>query len=412
MNKSKSFNFTPNAIQSLPLSTGKQDTYFDTSPRSLIPNCKLAIVVGSKTKTYYLVFRSNVNGKQVKKMVKLGQHPVMTVALARDKYTEEAIAIVSDQDKFLVEKKNLGITVNDLIDFYDAEKGINSSEAFLFGEVRKGLGNMQVKDLDRYAVQDFYKPQLKEGSIYSANSRREIIQRVWNYNLNNNRKCSFLEDKRNPASYKIDGFKKRPSNRKIEKFQIKPLLDAIESVSHIDKKNLLKLFFYLGQHPYSEICLMRWDQIVEDDEYKGTYWWHMEEGFHKVKDSKHTVYLHPQVMEIINAQKGKDDVYVFVSLDRKDEKGNLLPYGKSSFTKQMKAIKDAINDENIDIRCFRATVTTHLREMNKGYEPSYMMGQALSGISQRVYTRSEYKPHKMDMTNAWMDFIEECSANA
>ena len=85
MNKSKSFNFTPNAIQSLPLSTGKQDTYFDTSPRSLIPNCKLAIVVGSKTKTYYLVFRSNVNGKQVKKMVKLGQHPVMTVALARDK---------------------------------------------------------------------------------------------------------------------------------------------------------------------------------------------------------------------------------------------------------------------------------------------------------------------------------------
>lgn len=52
-------------------------------------------------------------------MVKLGQHPVMTVALARDKYTEEAIAIVSDQDKFLVEKKNLGITVNDLIYFYE-----------------------------------------------------------------------------------------------------------------------------------------------------------------------------------------------------------------------------------------------------------------------------------------------------
>jgi hypothetical protein len=72
----------------------------------------------------------------------------------------------------------------------------------------------------------------------------------------------------------------------------------------------------------------------------------------------------------------------------------------------MKSIKQAINDQEIDIRCFRATVTTHLRDMNKGYEPSYMMGQALSSISQRVYTRSQYKPHKMDMTHAWMDFIE------
>ena len=105
MNKSKSFNFTPNAIQSLSFNE-KQETYFDTSPRSLIPSCKLAIVVGSKTKTYYLVFRSNVNAKQVKKMVKLGIHPVMTVSLARDKYTDEAIKIVSDQDKFLTEKKN------------------------------------------------------------------------------------------------------------------------------------------------------------------------------------------------------------------------------------------------------------------------------------------------------------------
>jgi hypothetical protein len=72
----------------------------------------------------------------------------------------------------------------------------------------------------------------------------------------------------------------------------------------------------------------------------------------------------------------------------------------------MKRIKNAIDDQNIYIRCFRATVTTHLREMNKGYEPSYLLGQALSGISQRVYTRSEFKPHKIDITDAWMDFIK------
>ena len=46
--------------------------------------------------------------------------------------------------------------------------------------------------------------------------------------------------------------------------------------------------------------------------------------------------------------------------------------------------------------------------MNKGYEPSYLLGQALTGISNRVYIRSEFKPHKIEMTNAWMDFIEGC----
>ena len=49
MNKSKSFNFTPSAIQGLSFKE-KQETYFDTSSRSLIPSCKPAIVVGSKTK--------------------------------------------------------------------------------------------------------------------------------------------------------------------------------------------------------------------------------------------------------------------------------------------------------------------------------------------------------------------------
>jgi len=404
---SNNFNFTPMTVESLSTKDGdKIGTFFDTNPKGSIPNCKLMLQVGAKSKTYYLVFRKNVNGRANKKLVKLGQHPTMTVTLARESFLENAMVIVSDQDKFLTKKKNDGITVADLIEFYDANKGIKESESFMFNTVKKGLGSVQIKNLDRYTVQDFYKPQIKTGNLYSANSRREVIQRVWNYGLANDRRCAFLEDRRNPASFKIDGFKKIPSDRKIERFQIKPLMEAIESETHKDKRDLLKLFFYLGQHPYSEICEMRWDQIKEDKEYPGTFWWNMEEGFHKVKDSKHSVYLHPEVLEIINSKKGLSETHVFVSADKKDSKGNLLPYGKSSFTKQMKRIKNAIDDQNIDIRCFRATVTTHLREMNKGYEPSYLLGQALTGISQRVYTRSEFKPHKIDMTDAWMDFIK------
>jgi hypothetical protein len=403
-----SFDFTPASVSSLTLKGTKQDTYFDSHKKSIIPNCKLSLVVGAKSKTYYLVFRKNVNGKPTKRSIKLGSHPIFSVAMAREKYLLEAINIVTDENKFLSMKKNDGVTINDMINFYDEEKGIPNYENFLFNEVRNNLGNVQAKNLTRYTVQDFYKPQIQNGNLHSANSRREVIQRIWNYNIADNKQCEFLEDRKNPASWKIKGFVKEASTRLIEKYQIRPLMDSIELEQHEDKKDLLKLFFYLGQHPYTEICLMRWDQIQNDPEYPDTKWWVMEEGFHKVKKLRHSVYLHPDVLDIINKQKGKDDTFVFTSRDNLDENGNRQPYGKTGFVKQMKRIKDLLDTQDIDIRCFRASLTTHLREMNQGYEPSYLLGQALTGISNRVYTRSEFKPHKMSMTNAWMDFIEGC----
>ena len=405
------FDFTPATVSALKLKGDKQDTYFDSHRKSKIPNFKLSIVVGSQSKTYYLVFRKNVNGKSAKRLVKLGQHPMITVSEVREKFLLEAMKIVTDQDKFLTMRKNDGVTVTDMINFYDDRKGIKDYESFLFNEVKNNLGNVQAKNLTRYVVEDFYEPQMRNGNLHSANHRREVVQRIWNYNIAKNSKCEFLEERKNPASWKIDGFTKNASTRLIEKYQIRPLMDSIEREQHEDKKDLLKLFFYLGQHPYTEICLMRWNQIQDDPEYPNTKWWVMEQGFHKVKKLKHSVYLHPEVLKIIEKQKGKDDTYVFVSRDNVDRQGNRKPYGKTGFVKQMKRIKDQLNTQDIDIRCFRASLTTHLREMNKAYEPSYLLGQALPGISNTVYTRSEFKPHKIDMTNAWMDFINECCKN-
>ena len=97
--------------------------------------------------------------------------------------------IVTDQDKFLSMKKDDGITLNEMIDFYDERKGIKDYDKFLFNEVRNKLGSIQANKLSRYDVQDFYEPQIKNGNLHSANSRREVIQRVWNYNIDKNRQC-------------------------------------------------------------------------------------------------------------------------------------------------------------------------------------------------------------------------------
>ena len=80
----------------------------------------------------------------------------MDLKLARDKYFAEAVNIVTDEDKFLSMKKNDGIDISDMIDFYNQRKGIKTSESFLFEEVRKHLGKTQAKNLTRYMVQDFY----------------------------------------------------------------------------------------------------------------------------------------------------------------------------------------------------------------------------------------------------------------
>ena len=127
-----SFEFTPSTVNSLKLQGNKQDIYYDSHKKTAIPNCRLQLVVGSKSKTYYLVFRKNVNGKSSKRLIKLGSHPTLTVSLARDKFLIEAMNIVTDQDKFLSMKKNDGITLNEMIDFYDDRKGIKDYDKFLF----------------------------------------------------------------------------------------------------------------------------------------------------------------------------------------------------------------------------------------------------------------------------------------
>ena len=55
-----------------------------------------------------------------------------------------------------------------MVDFYDDEKGIKKDENFLFNEVRNNLGNVLAKSLTRYAVQDFYKPQIQNRNPLSC----------------------------------------------------------------------------------------------------------------------------------------------------------------------------------------------------------------------------------------------------
>jgi len=409
MTDQKTFNFTPSTIHKLPFSD-QPTLYFDENKSFMVANTKLCLKVGKRTKSFTLFYRKNVNGK-IKKITKvLGSYPEMSLGQARDKYKDEVQVILSNTDSFIKKTTTPDITFNECADFYIKDRAPSKNEIGIINNAKNELGHLPMKDITKSVVRNYYQPQRLEAKYNSANYKREIVQRIWNYNLEENEDaCTSFENLRNPAHHKIrlykaKGFwKARPSEAKVQDEQIKPLFKAIDNLQNTDKKNLIKLFFYLGQHPFTEICEMRWDQISKVDD---QYWWNMEEGFHKTAFT-HTVPLHPKVMEIIDAQKSKDEKYVFVSLNRKDNMGNLLPYVRSGFQKQSKAIKDHLDDQSITFQCFRATLTTKLRELGKAHEPSYLMNQQLQGISNRVYTRSDFTDFKVAMVNDWMEFIED-----
>ena len=409
MTNLKTFNFTPNNIQNLNFSD-KPVMYFDVNKSFMVANTKLGLKVGKRTKSFTLIYRKRVNGKPTKITKQLGSYPEMSLGQARNKFADEVRVILASTDAFIKKSTEDPITFNECADFYIEDRSPSKNEIGIINNAKSILGILPMKDITRSVVRNYYQPQRINGNYNSANYKREIVQRIWNYNLEENEdSCSSYQNLRNPAHHKIrllkaKGFwKPKPSEAKVNDDQIKPLFDAIETLDHPDKQNLIKLFFYLGQHPFSELCNMRWDQIVEID---GQNWWMMEEGFHKT-DFKHSVPLHPTVMKIIDAQKGKDDHHIFVSSTRKDNKGNLLPYLRSGFSKQLKTIKHLLDDETITYQCFRATVTTKLRELGKGHEPSYLMNQQLQGISNRVYTRSDFVDFKVSMVNDWMQFIQD-----
>lgn len=405
----KTFEFKASTVDRLPYSD-KQTEYFDNLIK--MPNSRLCLRVGKVSKTWVLHYRKAHNGKVNKITKTLGNSNAITLAQARNKFLQEVATIVGNTDEFIRKENSKDITFNECADVYLNERKPSKNEITIINVVKKEIGHFPMKAITKKVVRGVYESNRQSEQYRMANYKRDIISRIWNFNLEvNEDECASFENLVNPAKQKIRlvnprkgviFWSKESSDAKVKDEQIKPLFDAIATLGHKEKADLIKLFFYLGQHPFTEICYMRWDQLVKED---GYWWWKMEKGFHK-ESLEHTVPLHPTVMKIINKQKGKDKKFVFVSLNRKDASGNLKPYARSGFGKQILAIRELLGDETITYQCFRATVTTKLRELAKGHEPSYLFGQQLAGISNAVYTRSEFKDLKIAMVNDWMNFIE------
>lgn len=393
-------------IERLPYSS-KRKVYIDSSNNTKFTNCDFILIVGARSKTAYLRYRPIINGKRKQVLNKIGDANVIPIVDLRDAYIKQATDILRKESPILSAKETRAATIGNLIDFYLSENDPSDKDNMLRFKNQIVEGKTKVADLicleqDVFTIKDILKKDVEKGSLHTANAKREFIQRVWNYALTENREYNkVLKTISNPASFSMKkwvGFAKKASDKHLPVQEYPQFFEAVNSLHRSDFKDLLYMFLYTGQHPYSEVAKMRWNQIKKVD---NQFWWIMEEGFHKVQ-TKHSFPLHPMVMDIINKYKGNDDLYVFKNMVDKSDL-----HDKHTFKNAIRRLKRTHNIE-WDVRCLRASFITTIGEINPSFRAGILTNQAGQNITEKVYHRGDitYYDFKVNMINAYMELIQ------
>ena len=406
-------------IKRLPYSS-KRKLYIDSTINTKFTNCDFVLIVGAKSKTAYLRYRPTIDGVRKPVMKKIGDANIIPLVDLREAYTKQAMEILTKDSPILADKELKNITLGDLIDFYIKDKKrISELRKKKFVTDTGGMtrlknqpylgatvGDLKCIDLDIPKVKKLLKSDIDKESFYVANMKREYIQRVWNYSKrNHDHYINILKTVSNPASFSMDewiGWKKEPSEVSLDVEEYTQFFETVNTIQRSDFRDLLYMFLFTGQHPYSEVAKMKWEQIQEID---GHYWWFMEKGFHKTAKA-HQFPLHPMAMDIINKYKGSDDIYVFKNIYDKSEL-----HTKNTFKNVLRRLR---NTHNItwDIRCLRASFVTTIANLDNEFRPGILCNQAGQNITEKNYVRANtdkilYKDFKLDMINAYMEVIQD-----
>ena len=401
-------------IEKLPYSS-KRKLYIDSTINTKFTNCDFILMVGARSKTAYLRYRPVENGKRKQVMKKIGDANVIPLSDLKEAYTKQALQILTKDSPILTEKETRNMTIGHLIDFYikdkESKKKVVSDKANMLSlknqsYLESTVGNLKCSEQDVFTIKDLIQLDADNEKFYVANMKREFIQRVWNYALKNNREYNkILKTISNPASFSMEewiGWKKEPSKVVLHEEDYKEFFETVNTIDRSDFRDLLYMFLFTGQHPYSEVAKMRWNQIKKIN---GQYWWFMEKGFHKTA-KEHQLPLHKMAMNIINKYKDNDDVYVFKNLHDKSEL-----HDKNTFKNVLRRLR---NSHNItwDIRCLRASFVTTITNIDNEFRAGVLCNQAGQNITEKNYVRADkdgilYTDFKVDMINAYMELIQD-----
>jgi len=395
--KKQSIKFTAQSIDSLPYVQSGQKEYYDSSVRA--DYSQFTLVIGKTRKTFFGKFR--LKGKTWRK--KFGVYPHISLKDAKNLFLKEVSGFNLNQNSYLKQKYSLSEapTFNECAEKYfiarKESKSLKWMVDYYNSDIKEEIGELKINLLTKQKVKKIVDKKFITAPTSSDNIKK-IISAIWNF-AKEIELIESLEHQTNPASYKRDKSElsqiRQPRKRFLNYDEIKLMWHAW---SKLDQQNeaIMKLCLMLGQHPISEICNMRWDQIVRDD--NDDYWWEMEPGFHKV-GKRHYVYLHPEAISLINNQKGNDNFYVFPvkryssfeSQPRKDIR-----------KAHIKSLKEAGIDD-FQIRDLRPTMITHLED--NGFNAGKLVGHSDGSITDKHYIRGKLAKIRKNQMNFWITEI-------
>lgn len=346
------------------------------------------------------MFRYTLNGKQER--VTLGQYPIMSLKMARDKRDELATEAAKGKSPAMEKKlARAGLSTNPTVkefgERYYAEQVVpnwkdpSGIRRYLDKEIYPAFGETLLKDVDALAVQALVYRKRDNGQVQAALQLRGVIKRLFDYAIET-RLVTI-----NPAAMVATRYigKARKRARVLTPAEIRLYLQTIYR-SNIRRQFKLALhILLLSAARKSELLLARWEHVNFE----------MGEWLVPTENAKtgkpHIVYMSTQVAEM------------FQELKRLACNSELVLPGRSSLAKPFakNALNKALGGLTFDmspvtIHDLRRTAATQLTEhgFNRDVIEKALSHEA-TGI-RATYILAEYAEQRKKMLQWWSDYVD------
>lgn len=382
------FKFTARSLPPVP-ATGQVD-YWDEG----LPNFGMRVSFGGR-RTWVAMYRYN----GTKRRLKLGTHPEVALADARDK-AREALDRADKGSDPATERKVLRArsdTFEDVaaryIDEYAKVKKRSwyKDDQILKAEVIPVIGRKRVGDVRRRDVQDVLKPVIERGSLIRANHTLEVVRKLFNWYSG-----TLDEPIPNPAARMEKPGKVKHRRTFLAPDEVREFWAALPTIGLGEKGEVAFKLLILTAQRQMEVLRMRWQDV---DLNEGTW---VVPGEHAKNALEHLVPLTPLAVSLIRRLKAltnHDERYVFPSPVMAGEHVTRV-----FISKRWDKILEASGLVEVTPHDLRRTVTTYLGKLKV---PQVTKKKILNherirkGDVTDIYDRFEYLDEKRDALEKW-----------
>jgi integrase len=382
------FKFTARSLPPVP-ATGQVD-YWDEG----LANFGMRVSSGGR-RSWVAMYRYN----GTKRRLKLGTHPEVALADARDK-AKEALDRADKGGDPATQRKVLRArsdTFEDIASRYVDEyakvkkRSWYKDDQILKAEVIPVIGRKRVGDVRRRDVHDVLRPIIERGSLIRANHTLEVVRKLFNWYSG-----TLDEPIPNPAARMEKPGRVEHRRRFLKADELKQFWAALTPVAlGEDGVAAFKLLALTAQREM-EVMRMRWQDVDLDE---GTW---VVPGDHAKNTLDHLIPLTPLAISILRRLKKRakaNAVYVF---------GSPVKEGKHVtrvfIEKRIVKIREAGQLVDVTPHDLRRTVTTYFGKLKV---PQLIKKKILNHEKKRkddvtdIYDRFEYLDEKRDALEKW-----------